>query len=133
MDALPREKAGVGSAMNNTVRQVGGALGVALLGSVLSATYRDEIAPALTGLPERIRHVAGESITGTLTAAEGLGARGAALIEPAKLAFVDGMHVTALIAAAIALVGALVVVKWLPGKNAPVSVPASRIATRNRQ
>jgi EmrB/QacA subfamily drug resistance transporter len=126
MEALPREKAGVGSAMSNTVRQVAGALGVALLGSVLSATYRDEIAPALTGLPEGIRHVAGESITGTLTAAQGLGARGAALIEPAKLAFVDGMHVTALIAAAIALVGALVVVKWLPGKNAPVSVPVSR-------
>ncbi|AWS41873.1 MFS transporter [Streptosporangium sp. 'caverna'] len=126
MEALPREKAGVGSAMSNTVRQVAGALGVALLGSVLSATYRDEIAPALTGLPEGIRHVAGESITGTLTAAQGLGARGAALIEPAKLAFVDGMHVTALIAAAIALVGALVVVRWLPGKNAPVFVPASR-------
>jgi EmrB/QacA subfamily drug resistance transporter len=126
MEALPREKAGVGSAMSNTVRQVAGALGVALLGSVLSATYRDEIAPALTGLPEGIRHVAGESITGTLTAAQGLGARGAALIEPAKLAFIDGMHVTALIAAAIALVGALVVVKWLPGKNAPVSVPVSR-------
>ncbi|MEV6859716.1 MFS transporter [Streptosporangium subroseum] len=126
MEALPREKAGVGSAMSNTVRQVAGALGVALLGSLLSATYRDEIAPALTGLPEGVRHVAGESITATLTAAQGLGARGAALIEPAKLAFVDGMHVTALVAAAIALVGALVVVKWLPGKNAQVSVPVSR-------
>ncbi|MFD0887369.1 MFS transporter, partial [Streptosporangium algeriense] len=49
MESLPREKAGVGSAMSNTVRQVAGALGVALLGSLLSATYRDEIAPSLTG------------------------------------------------------------------------------------
>nr|BFE88508.1 hypothetical protein GCM10020093_111090 [Planobispora longispora] len=43
MESMPREKAGVGSAMSNTVRQVAGALGVALLGSLLSATYRDEI------------------------------------------------------------------------------------------
>ena len=44
MSALPREKAGVGSAVSNTVRQVGGALGVAILGSVLSAVYRQDIA-----------------------------------------------------------------------------------------
>ena len=43
MQSLPREKAGSGSAINNTFRQVGGALGVAVLGSVLSATYRDGI------------------------------------------------------------------------------------------
>ncbi len=116
MDSLPREKAGVGSAMSNTVRQVAGAMGVALLGSVLSAAYRDGIAPALTILPEGVRHAAGESITSTMGVAEGLGARGAALVAPAKAAFIDGMHVTALVAAAIALVGALVVVKWLPGK-----------------
>ncbi|MDP9845326.1 MFS transporter [Streptosporangium lutulentum] len=126
MESLPREKAGVGSAMSNTVRQVSGALGVALLGSLLSATYRDEIAPALTGLTEPVRHLAGESITGTLSAAQGLGERGAALIEPAKLAFVDGMHITALVAAAIALVGALVVLRWLPGKDAKATVPESR-------
>jgi EmrB/QacA subfamily drug resistance transporter len=126
MESLPREKAGVGSAMSNTVRQVAGALGVALLGSLLSATYRDEIAPALTGLPEQLRHAAGESLTGTLGVAQGLGERGAALIGPAKLAFVDGMHITALVSAAIALVGALVVLKWLPGKDVKVSVPESR-------
>ncbi|MER5420853.1 MFS transporter [Streptosporangium roseum] len=120
MESLPREKAGVGSAMSNTVRQVAGALGVALLGSLLSATYREEIAPALTGLPEQLRHLAGESLTGTLGVAGGLGERGAALIEPAKHAFMDGMHVTALVSAAIALLGALMVLKWLPGKNSAV-------------
>ncbi len=51
MSALPREKAGVGSAVSNTIRQVGGALGVAVLGSVLSAVYRSDIGDALTGLP----------------------------------------------------------------------------------
>ncbi|GAA0824517.1 MFS transporter [Streptosporangium amethystogenes subsp. fukuiense] len=123
MEALPREKAGVGSAMSNTVRQVAGALGVALLGSLLSATYRDQIAPALTGLPDQLRHVAGESLTGTLGVAQGLGGRGAALIEPAKLAFVEGMHITALVSAAIALVGALVVLRWLPGTPSEAPVP----------
>ncbi|MBB2911954.1 EmrB/QacA subfamily drug resistance transporter [Streptosporangium becharense] len=124
MESLPREKAGVGSAMSNTVRQVGGALGVALLGSLLSATYRDEIAPALTGLPEQLRHIAGESLTGTIGVAQSLGERGAALLEPAKLAFIDGMHVTALASAAIALAGALAVFRWLPGKHA-VAAPVS--------
>ncbi|WP_433255033.1 MFS transporter [Streptosporangium sp. CA-135522] len=126
MESLPREKAGVGSAMSNTIRQIAGALGVALLGSLLSATYRDEIAPALTGLPEQLRHLAGESLTGTLNVAGGLGARGAALIEPAKHAFLDGMHVTAVVSAAIALLGALVALRWLPGKSAPAAPAAYR-------
>ncbi|MFD0890680.1 MFS transporter, partial [Streptosporangium algeriense] len=43
---------------------------------------------------------------------------GAALVAPAKQAFLDGMHVTSLVSAAIALLGALVVLRWLPGKNA---------------
>jgi len=123
MEALPREKAGVGSAMSNTVRQVAGALGVALLGSLLSATYRDQIAPALTGLPDQLRHIAGESLTGTLGVAQGLGAQGAALVEPAKLAFIEGMHLTALVSAVIALLGALAVFRWLPGKSSGAVVP----------
>ncbi|HEV8163943.1 MAG TPA: MFS transporter [Actinomycetota bacterium] len=48
MGSLPPAKAGVGSAMNETTRQVGGALGVAVLGSVLSSAYHDKIAPALS-------------------------------------------------------------------------------------
>jgi EmrB/QacA subfamily drug resistance transporter len=126
MESLPREKAGVGSAMSNTVRQVAGALGVALLGAVLSASYRDGIAPTLTVLPEGIRHNAGESIMTTIGVAQGLGARGASLIEPAKQAFLDGMHITALVSAAIALAGALAVLRWLPSKGAsaaPVAAP----------
>ncbi|WP_406317217.1 MFS transporter [Streptosporangium sp. NBC_01639] len=125
MESLPREKAGVGSAMSNTVRQLAGALGVALLGSLLSATYRDEIAPALTGLTDQLRHVAGESLTGTLGVAGSLGERGAALIAPAKQAFIEGMHVTALVSAVIALLGALVALRWMPGKQV-LAAPAER-------
>jgi hypothetical protein len=121
MSSLPREKAGVGSAMTNTVRQVGGALGVAILGSLLSATYRDNMAGSLSVLPENLRHAAGESITATLGAAEALGPKGAVLLAPAKQAFMDGMHVTAVCGAVVALIGAAVVAKWLPGKEAPAA------------
>ncbi|GAA3445546.1 MFS transporter [Planomonospora venezuelensis] len=126
MEALPREKAGVGSAMSNTVRQVAGALGVALLGSLLSANYRDGITPALAGLPEELRHTAAESLPATTALAERLGERGTALVEPAMRAFLDGMHVTALVAAGIALAGALMVMRWLPGKHAPAVAAAER-------
>ncbi|MFG2072525.1 MFS transporter [Nonomuraea maritima] len=116
MESLPREKAGVGSAMSNTVRQVSGALGVAVLGSVLSSSYRGEIAPALTALPEGVRHAAGESIMATMGAAQAMGEQGQALVQPAFTAFIDGMHLTAQVAAVIALVGVAVVAKWMPGK-----------------
>jgi EmrB/QacA subfamily drug resistance transporter len=120
MEALPREKAGVGSAMSNTVRQVAGALGVAVLGSILSSSYRGEIAPALQGLPAGVQHAAGESIMATSEVARGLGDGGQALLEPAFDAFIHGMHTTAWVSAAIALVGVAVVARWMPGKPRPM-------------
>ncbi|MTE18776.1 DHA2 family efflux MFS transporter permease subunit [Streptomyces sp. TRM43335] len=121
MQSLPRRKAGSGSAINNVFRQVGGALGVAVLGSVLSTAYRgrieDELA-AVPGLTESARHTAGESIEATLALADRLGPAGGALAERAAAAFVHAMHVTALGSAAVALLGALVVVLFLPGRRA---------------
>ncbi|MEV7676673.1 MULTISPECIES: MFS transporter [unclassified Streptomyces] len=116
MQALPREKAGSGSAINNTFRQVGGALGVAVLGSVLSSTYRGEIEGHLGGVPAALRSLAGESVEGTLAVAEKLGPAGRDLVAPAYQAFLDAMHVTAIASAAIALVGAAVVAAFLPGR-----------------
>ncbi|MER7369928.1 DHA2 family efflux MFS transporter permease subunit [Nonomuraea wenchangensis] len=120
MESLPREKAGVGSAMSNTVRQVAGALGVAVLGSVLSSSYRGHMEPVLAGLPAGVQHAAGESIMATMGVAEALGERGQALVKPAFAAFIEGMHVTALVSAAIALLGVIVVARWMPGKPKPV-------------
>jgi DHA2 family multidrug resistance protein-like MFS transporter len=116
MQTLPREKAGSGSAVNNTFRQVGGALGVAVLGSMLSTRYRSEIEGHLELLPSSARKAAGESIEATLGAAEKLGPAGRALIGPAKEAFLDAMHLTALSAAGAALIGAVVVARFLPGR-----------------
>ncbi|MFE7105148.1 MFS transporter [Streptomyces sp. NPDC057575] len=116
MQALPREKAGSGSAINNTFRQVGGALGVAVLGSVLSTVYRGDIEGHLAALPAGARDAAGESIEATLAIADKLGPAGAGLITSANDAFLKAMHVTAIGSATIALVGALVVALFLPGR-----------------
>ncbi|MFF3395346.1 DHA2 family efflux MFS transporter permease subunit [Streptomyces sp. NPDC002669] len=123
MQALPREKAGSGSAVNNTFRQVGGALGVAVLGSVLSTVYRGDIEGHLGALPAGLRETAGESIEATLGIADRMGAAGAPLIDAANDAFLKAMHVTAIGSATIALVGALVVALFLPGKPAAGQEP----------
>ncbi|GHC59329.1 MFS transporter [Streptomyces violaceochromogenes] len=116
MQALPREKAGSASALSNTFRQVGGALGIAVLGSVLSTAYRTGIEDKLGVLPPALRHTAGESIEATLGVADELGPRGESLVAPAYDAFLHAMHVTALWGAGVALIGAVVVALFLPGR-----------------
>ncbi|WP_320778194.1 MFS transporter [Streptomyces sp. CRN 30] len=113
MQALPREKAGSASALSNTFRQVGGALGIAVLGSVLSAAYRSAVEGEL---PPAARHEAAESIEATLAYAARLGARGEELVGAANDAFLHAMHVTAVCGAGVALLGAVVVALFLPGK-----------------
>src|SRR3954453_236462 len=81
MSALPREKAGVGSAVSNTIRQVGGALGVAALGAILSSVYRDQLGSATDGLPAAAAGAARESISGAYAVAERAGAAGPGLIH----------------------------------------------------
>ncbi|MFD7686408.1 MFS transporter [Streptomyces sp. NPDC059781] len=117
MQALPREKAGSASALSNVFRQVGGALGIAVLGSVLSAAYRNGIEDDLGLLPPGVRHAAGESIEATLAVADRLGARGEPLIGAADDAFLHAMHVTALWGAGVAVLGAVVVAVFLPGRT----------------
>ncbi|MET8375476.1 MFS transporter [Streptomyces microflavus] len=130
MQALPREKAGSGSAINNTFRQVGGALGIAVLGSVLSTVYRGDIEGHLSAVPAGVRDVAGESIEATLGVAEKLGpVAGKPLVAAANEAFIGAMHVTALGSAAVALIGAVVVGLYLPGRTpATPAEPAARPA-----
>jgi EmrB/QacA subfamily drug resistance transporter len=116
MDVLPREKAGAGSALTNTSRQVGVALGTAVLGSILAQAYHTSLNPTLGQLPATARGAAGSSIEATQAVAARLGSAGHFLLGPANDAFVSAMHVTTLVAAAISLAGALVVLRWMPGK-----------------
>jgi EmrB/QacA subfamily drug resistance transporter len=133
MSALPREKAGAGSAINNAARQVAVAMGVAVLGSVIASVYRDQMADRFRALPPGAREVAGQSIEATTAVAGRLGAAGQSLIEPAHTAFVNGMHYAAGVSAVIAFLAAVMVFKWMPGRQSPepeqAAVPEHETAT----
>jgi DHA2 family multidrug resistance protein-like MFS transporter len=117
MGALPRAKAGIGSAMNDVVRELGGTLGVAVLGSILSSSYGSGMDGETAGLP----HGAAEAASDSVGAAHDIGAQvgggaGAALIDAADSAFVNAMTTTATLAAAAALIGALIALAFLPSR-----------------
>ncbi|WP_246450332.1 MFS transporter [Allostreptomyces psammosilenae] len=134
MTAIPKSKAASGSAMNNTVRQVGGALGVAVLGALLGARYRAGVWGELSGVPEGRRAAAAESIEATAACAERAGERGPALVAAAQESFVAAMHTTALVAAGMAVLGALVVLRWMPGRlDAADGVPNRTASQEKRQ
>jgi EmrB/QacA subfamily drug resistance transporter len=104
--SLPEEKQGVASALNDTVREMGGALGIALIGSVLNSGYRSQIEGAASRLPPEAAEPVSEGIGGALAAAERLGAAGETLVDAARSAFVDGMGPALWLAAAISMAAA---------------------------
>ena len=118
MGSLPKEKAGIGSAMNDTTRQVGGALGVAVLGSITAASYHASIdgSSVVAALPAQAQAAAHDSIGGAVAVAHQLPVGGAQLIADASQSFVHAMNSTVLIGAAIALAGALVALLFLPAR-----------------
>jgi EmrB/QacA subfamily drug resistance transporter len=116
MDVLPRERAGSASALTNTSRQVAVALSVAILGSILAEFYRNSLNPTAAHLPVALRGNATSSITSTQAVAQQLGRAGDFLLGPANSSFVYAMRFTTLIAAALAFLGGLVVLRWMPGK-----------------
>jgi EmrB/QacA subfamily drug resistance transporter len=119
MGSLPPAKAGVGSAVNDTTREIGGALGVAIIGSMLSSVYAGRVADALAGtpLPSQAVDAATGSLGGALAVANGIGgSTGAALAATARSAFTDGMARGVLVGAATVLLGAVVAWKALPAR-----------------
>jgi EmrB/QacA subfamily drug resistance transporter len=126
MGSLPLAKAGVGSAVNDTTRQVGGALGVAIIGSVLSSTYGSAMGTFFAGTPAPPQAVeAAQNQLGAVhDVAEGIAAApipGAqqlanSLVATANQAFVSGMHWGVLVAAAATLIGAIVAGLFLPAR-----------------
>lgn len=117
MSAVPRKQAGMGSAMNDTTRELGGSLGVAVFGSLLASRYASQLADAVTQLPAR----AAEAVSGSLAGALRVGAeapepQGAALVDAAKAAWVDGFRFSLLIAGLVVAVAGLVAWKFLPDR-----------------
>jgi MFS transporter, DHA2 family, multidrug resistance protein len=126
MGSLPRAKAGIGSAMNDVVREVGGTLGIAVLGSLLTSGYGSGMDSAVAGLPPEAAEAASDSIGAAHdVAGQGDGSAGDTVVGLANQAFVDSMATTATIAAAFAVVGALIALAFLPARSrAETTAPA---------
>jgi Na+/melibiose symporter-like transporter len=133
MGSLPPEHASVGSAVNDTNRVVGGALGVAILGSLLSSGYRGAMDDATQALPASAADAAHDSVGGAAAVAEQLGGpAGHALHGAASTAFVDALSTAALVGSGVTLTAALVAALWLPSRAAGRvrrhDVPAEAVA-----
>jgi EmrB/QacA subfamily drug resistance transporter len=123
MGSLPPAKAGVGSAVNDTTRQLGGALGVAVLGSVVSSTYGPQVRDAVAGSPlaatappESVNAIT-DQIGAAMEAARTIGGEpGRQLANVASRAFIDGMSTALLIGAAALALGAIIVAFFLPAR-----------------
>jgi len=127
MGSLPPAQAGVGSATNSAALQTGGALGVAVLGSLLNTRYQDRLAPVLSHytIPKPILSLITGSLGGALGVAEHVGgALGAALAEFARRSFVSGMDLAVTVGAVVVGVAAVVVVIVLPNRSAATTTTA---------
>jgi EmrB/QacA subfamily drug resistance transporter len=119
MAAAGGGEAGIGASLNSALRQVGGAIAVAVLGGVLSATYARAVRPALAALPARDAAIARASITQAAQLASRLPSGGSALRTAAGTAFLHGMSIVMLICAAVTALAALASLRYLPGRAAP--------------
>lgn len=136
MGSLPRSKAGVGSAVNDTTRQVGGALGVALIGSVVSSIYASEVRGTAEqfGLNEAQTDLAGDSLGAAQRLGTDLGARAMTFVADANDAFVHAMSIGLRVSTVIIGVAAAVVWRYLPSQGAEAEhAPAPRDATPPNQ
>lgn len=118
MGSIPKEKAGIGSAMNDTTRQVGGALGVAVLGSITAGAYKQSMAkvPGFELLPDPARKAVTDSIGGAFKVAQLIPQGADQIHAAARASFVDAMTHTLWFGAGIAVVGALVAFVFLPAR-----------------
>ena len=114
MSSLPQQKAGIGSAMNDTTRELGGALGIAILGSVLATNYRRSIQPALSGVAPDLADRIGGSLGEALRLAPQMGEGAPNVIRAARLAYLDGMAAALTVGGIAAIVGAIAVWFILP-------------------
>jgi hypothetical protein len=122
MGAVPRAKAGVGSAVNDATRILGGTLGVAVIGSIYASLYTSRLSAALTAeLPDPIASGAHSSVGAALAGADRLEATGHAALgqglhDAAASAFFHGFQAACLVAAGVAAVGALLAAVLIPAQ-----------------
>lgn len=125
LSGAPAHAQGTASGVNNAAREVGGAVGIAVMGSALNSTYASGI--DVSALPRGAAEAAGDSLPGALGVAEGLGARGTQLAADAQGAFVDGFHSSIWIGTAALVVSAVVLLAFGP-RRGEVSLDAGGVA-----
>ncbi len=119
MSAVPARRAGAGSAMNDTTRELGAAFGIALMGSLAASRYSASLAPVTADLPQAVKRQAGVSLADALGAADKLGGpAGRALAAGAQHAFIDGIQLAVTCGAILAVAAAVVVFRRLPHQAA---------------
>jgi EmrB/QacA subfamily drug resistance transporter len=129
MGAVDRDKAGIGSAVNDATRELGGTLGVAVIGSVYASLYVDALVKLPAAVPAKVTAAAHDSIGGALIASHRLAAAGQtgaarAVRDVASSGFFDGMHAGCLVAAGVCAAGALFAALVLPARPAEDPLPA---------
>ncbi len=122
MGAISRRKAGVGSAVNDSTRLIGGTLGVAVIGSVYASVYGSRLTATVpSGLPGRVTALAHQSVGAAYAAADKINALGHpvlgnALRHASANAFIRGLTIGAVVAGGVAAVGAILAVLFLPAQ-----------------
>ncbi len=132
MTTVPAHQAGAGSAINDTIREVGGALGIAVVGSLAAAVYRSRLTHVLVAqhAPGLVVHVATGSVAAAdITGRQVGGASGSELVAAAHSAFVNAMAMGVRVAAGVALVSAVAAIFALPRRRNPVVAEAPRPTT----
>jgi EmrB/QacA subfamily drug resistance transporter len=131
MTAVPDEKQGVASAVNDTTREVGAALGIALAGSILAARYGHVLTPHLAGFPGPVRAPASHSLAQALEISKTLGPQGGQLANLSQAAFLQAMESSLLVMGVIIAVAAVVIGAWAPGRDGRQLRPVRRIISRD--
>jgi len=120
MATLPTARAGMGSAVNDTVRELGGALGVAVIGSIAATTYASTMQghlDAVPGLTGDERHLLTDNVGAAIDVSHHLGARGSEVADMARSAFVDAMGTSLWVAVGLTLVATAVAIIYLPRRQ----------------
>jgi EmrB/QacA subfamily drug resistance transporter len=119
MGSLSPDKAGIGSAVNDTTRELGGTLGVAIVGSVFSSLYigtLDSAGGVFGSLSPELRDVTSESVGAAKAIAGQLGADAPAFLGQVNEAFLAGLHVGCFVCAGVAAVGAVFALRFIPAR-----------------
>jgi hypothetical protein len=113
----PDAKQGVASAVNDTAREIGSAIGVALAGSVLAAGYGTHVQPAVDAVPEAAKEPVSSSLAAALQVAEVAGPQGEQLATFARDSFLKGFDEASIVLACVLFAASLLLAVWAPGRK----------------